>query len=136
MFSHNRPQYSSLEYKKFAEYGFLLTTSSSRFPQSNGEAERAVKTVKAMLKKSDDPYLAMLIYRSTPLQNGFSPAELLMNRRLRTNLPITETQLKLKVPDFTAVKAKEEEQNRKQNKAFDSRHATRELDPLLPGEEV
>ena len=100
------------------------------------EAERAVKTVKAMLKKSDDPYLAMLIYRSTPLQNGFSPAELLMNRRLRTNLPITETQLKPKVPDFTSVKAKEEEQNRKQKKVFDSRHATRKLDPLLPGEEV
>ena len=137
MFSDNGPQYSSLEYKKFAEeYGFLHTTSSPRFPQSNGEAERAVKTVKAMLKKSDDPYLAMLIYRSTPLQNGFSPAELLMNRRLRTNLPITEAQLKPKVPDFTAVKAKEEEQNRKQKKVFDFRHATRELDPLLPGEEV
>ena len=80
--SDNGPQYSSLEFKKFAEeYGFLHTTSSPKFPQSNGEAERAVKTVKAMLKKSEDPYLAMLAYRSTPLQNGFSPSELLMNRR-------------------------------------------------------
>ena len=81
--SDNGPQYSSLEFKKFAEeYGFLHTTSSPKFPQSNGEAERAVKTVKAMLKKSEDPYLAMLAYRSTPLQNGFSPSELLMNRHL------------------------------------------------------
>ena len=63
MISDNGPQYSSLEYKKFTEeYGFLHTTSSSKFPQSNGEAERAVKTVKALLKKSEDPYLAMLTY--------------------------------------------------------------------------
>ena len=47
-----------------------------------------------------------------------------MNHRLRTNLPITETQLKPKVPDFTAVKTKEEEQNRKQKNVFDSKHAT------------
>jgi len=61
--SDNGPQYSSLEYKKFAEdYGFLHTTSSPRFPQANGESERAVRTVKALLKKSDDPYLAMLTY--------------------------------------------------------------------------
>ena len=81
MISNNGPQYSSLEFKKFAEeYGFLHTISSPKFPQSNGEAERAVKTVKALLKKSEDLYLAMLIYQSTPLQNGFSPSELLMNR--------------------------------------------------------
>lgn len=90
--SDNGPQYSSLEYKKFAnEYGFLHTTSSPKFPQSNGEAERAVRTVKNLLNKSQDPYMAMLTYRSSPLGNGFSPAELLMSRRLRTNLPMTHT---------------------------------------------
>ena len=100
--SDNGPQYSSLEFKKFAEeYGFLHTTSSPKFPQSNSEAERAVKTVKAMLKKSEDPYLAMLAYQSTPLQNGFSPSELFMNRHLRTNLPMMEAQLKLQIPEFT-----------------------------------
>ena len=79
--SDNGPSYSSLEYKQFAaKYGFTHTTSSPRYPQSNGEAERAVKTVKSFLKKSDDSYLALLIYRSTPLHNGFSPSELLMSR--------------------------------------------------------
>ena len=86
MISDNGSQYSSLEYKKFTEeYGFLHTTSSPKFSQSNGEAKRAVKTVKALLKKSEDLYLAMLTYRSTPLQNSFSPSQLLMNHRLRTN---------------------------------------------------
>ena len=59
-----------------------------------------------------------------------------MNRRLRTNLPMTESQLQPQIPDFTIVKNKEEEQRRKQKKVFDSRYAARDLDPLLPGEEV
>ena len=46
-----------------------------------------------------------------------------MNRRLRTTLPITETQLQPHVPDFATIKAKEEEQKRKQKELFDSRHA-------------
>ena len=36
----NGPQYSSREFSKFAEnFGFIHTTSSPKFPQSNGEAE-------------------------------------------------------------------------------------------------
>ena len=135
--SDNGPQYSSLEYKEFAaEYGSLHKTSSPKYPQSNDEAERALRTVKELLKKSNDPYLAMLVCQSTPLQNGLNPAELLMNCRLSTNLPMIEELLKPQIPDFTTVKAKEEEQRRKQMKVFDSRHSAQELDPLLSGEQV
>ena len=44
--------------------------------------ELYVYTIKDLLNKSDDPYLAILAYRSTPLENGYSPAELLMGRKL------------------------------------------------------
>ena len=80
VFSDNGPQFSAAEFKRFAdEYGFYHKTSP-RFPQSNGEAERAVQTIKNLLQKADDPYQALLVYRATPLRNGYSPAELLMNR--------------------------------------------------------
>ena len=94
--SDNGPQYASEEFAKFAvEYIFNHITSSPHFPQSNGHVERSVQTVKNLLVKSQDPYLAILMYRSTPLPwCGLSPAELLMGRRLRTNLPLVLDHLK------------------------------------------
>ena len=45
--SDNGPQFSAEEFNKFArEYGFLHKPCSPKFPQVNGEAERAVKTVR------------------------------------------------------------------------------------------
>ena len=44
--SSNGPQYASEEFEKFAKTcGFSHNTSSPHFPQSNGLAERMVKTV-------------------------------------------------------------------------------------------
>ena len=81
--SDNGPCFSAVSVQEFAaKYGFLHTSSSPRYPRTNGEVERAVRTVKGPLKKNDDPYLALLPYRSTPLQTGLSRGELLMGRRL------------------------------------------------------
>ncbi|UYV70264.1 Transposase [Cordylochernes scorpioides] len=43
--------------------------------------------IKERLNKSQDAYLGLLAYRTTPLKNGFSTSELLMGRKLRTHLP-------------------------------------------------
>ena len=49
--SDNGPQYDSAEMKTLASlYGFKYITSTPRYPQSNGQAERTVKTVKSLLQ--------------------------------------------------------------------------------------
>ncbi|GBL84552.1 hypothetical protein AVEN_63710-1 [Araneus ventricosus] len=81
--SDNGSQFDSVktvEFKDFAKsYGFTHISSSPKFSQSNGLIEAVVKTVKARIKKSREPYLALMAYRATPLKNGFSPSELLMD---------------------------------------------------------
>ena len=81
--SDNGPQYSSEQFTEFAShYGFTHITSSPKYPQSNGAAKRAVQTIKDILKRNKmqngNMYMAMLANRLTPLENGLSPAELLM----------------------------------------------------------
>jgi transposase InsO family protein len=59
----NGPQFSGADFANFAEsYWFRHVTSSPKYPQGNAEAERALQTVKGLLKKSGDPYLALLAY--------------------------------------------------------------------------
>ena len=85
----NGPQFDSEIVKEFAQsYGFHHIASSLYYPQSNGLAERMVRAVKKFLEHSSDPYRALLSYRATPLPwCGLSPAELLMGRKIRTDLP-------------------------------------------------
>lgn len=52
----NGPQFSANCFRQFAAtWGFTHTTSSPHLPQTNGEAERAVRMVKSLLEKGKDP---------------------------------------------------------------------------------
>ena len=97
----NGPQYASKEFDEFSNlYNFSHVTSSPYYPQGNGLAEHMVQTVKGLLTKADDPHLALLIYRSTPLPwCGYSPSQLLMGRRTRTNVPMVKELLVPQLPD-------------------------------------
>ena len=102
----NDPQFACDTYAKFAhEYG--LITLPVHYSQFKGEAERVVQTVKSLLRKSGDPFLAILAYRATPLQSGFSPAELLMSHKLRTTVPMVREQCKPKVVEMTIFMEKD-----------------------------
>jgi hypothetical protein len=137
--SDNGPQFASETFSDFAKtYGFTHNTSSPRYPQANGESERAVRTAKEILKKNQDPYLALLSYHSTPLQNGLSPSQLLMGRQLKTQLPVHLVNLKPRdlTSELARVRSKEKMYRKAQGMAYNRRHRVRELPILEPGDEV
>jgi transposase InsO family protein len=103
--SDNGPQYSSSEFTKFAsDNGFRHDTSSPKYPQSNGLAERTVQTVRRIFQKCKRNNLGILEYRNTPIDNlDHSPAELLQGRQLRSLLPVLPSQLATKALDHHKV---------------------------------
>ena len=91
--SDNGPQYTAKEFQKFTKKWRIRHITASPFhPQANGLAEKSVQTVKKILSKAkadgQDLYLCLLEYRNTMIDNLALPAQLLMGRRLRTNLPV------------------------------------------------
>ncbi|UYV84093.1 K02A2.6-like [Cordylochernes scorpioides] len=85
------------------------------------------------LKKGRDPYLSLLGYRTAPLENGYSPAELCMNRKLRTTVPISPVQLQSRIPDLENLEMREKNQRHKKKTHFDIHHRARELPHLDEG---
>ena len=136
--SDNRQQFCAEAFAQFAKsYGFTHTSSPS-YPQANGEAERAVRTLKEIRKKNDDPDLALLTQRTTPLLNGLSPSQLLMGRRLRTRLPVIPSTLQpgVQARDIQKAKDREDAHRESQQRQFNNRHRARDLPLLLPGDNV
>lgn len=125
------------EFSKFArDYGFRHITSSPHFPQSNGFVEAAVKIAKLQLKKNADPYKALLEYRASPLSNGYSPAELLMGRRIRTTLPMAPQFYASKAVNYNELRRKEDDRREKQTRNYNRRHRAVQSGELIPGELV
>ena len=85
---------SDSKFRNFAQdWGFQYIQSSPYHLQSNGEAEKFVRTVKNTFTKAhqsgQNPNMALLCYRSTPINSKLpSPAELINSRLYRTLLPI------------------------------------------------
>jgi hypothetical protein len=129
--------FDSVEMRQFAsQWNFVINTSSPHFPQSNGQAERCIQTVKLLLLKAEessaDPYIALLQYRTTPLAGlDYSPAQLLYGRRLRTKLPTTAASLQ---PTFDTHKAALQHRQQHQKTQYDQ-HA-RALPSLHTGDNV
>ena len=137
--SDNGPQYASKEFRQFAtNWRFKQTTSSPRYPRSNGLAERTVQSVKRLLTKAlsshQDPYLAILESRNTPVDGFESPAKLLMSRNLRSIIPVLPQHFKPKTTDAKAFRANRE-RIQLQQKAYHDRQA-RNLPALEKGEFV
>ena len=119
--SDNGRPFNSAEYLYFAnEWGFEVNHSSPKYPQSNGEVERAVQTVKRLLKKENDKEKVLLAYRSTPFSCGYSPAELLMGRKIRRTVAIFHTLLRPKWPYLAHLQKHEAQSKMHQEKYFNT----------------
>ena len=92
------PPFNSSEFVTFREiWNIRKRLSSAYYPQSNGRAELAVKSMKRALTGNINPVSgklntdaaarAIMTYRNTPNETGMSPAQILFGRPLRDHLP-------------------------------------------------
>ena len=93
-------------------------------------AERAVQTIKRLWKKSEDFHQSLMIYRATPLESGFSPAELLLGRIIRTTLP------QLKEGEKGDFAQKDQHLKNRQKRNFDRRTCAKKLGRLEENDRV
>lgn len=93
-------------------------------------------TVKGLLQKEKDPYLALMAYRATPLANGYSPAQLSMGRQLRTTVLVTLSSLNPGWTDITKLKEEEQKKRQRLSWKFNKRHRAQHLKRLTPGDHV
>lgn len=134
--SDNGPQYSSSKFQEFADdWNFQHTTSSPRYPQSNGFIERQVQTVKRTIAKAmkdqSDMNKALQYLRSTPIDSHLpSPAEMLLGRKIQTNLPVVTADQNQRRDVEKRLRTRQE----KQKQYFD--RSTKALPPLKPAQGV
>ncbi|KAM7313793.1 uncharacterized protein ISCGN_003585 [Ixodes scapularis] len=133
MRSDNALQFGSTEFRQFAkEWGVELVTSSPYYPPSNEEAERAVQTAKNLLKKTSNSAQALLAHRTTPGPEGFSPAELLMGRKLRSTLPTAPSALRPPWQHSTRYRKRYRKRKTREASSYNRRHCTRNGRELHP----
>ena len=104
----NGPPWNGEEFKKFSEYlGFRHQRITPLWPKANAECERLMKTIGKVIRTAkienknwrQELYTFLRAYRSTPhCTTQKSPAETLLHRTFRTQLP--------EMPDHKATKSK------------------------------
>ena len=112
MASDGGPPFNSLSYRTFLKlWDIERRLSSSYFPQGNGRAEAAVKSIKRILLgninsstgelDTDAAARAIMTHRNTPAQDtGISPAVMLFGKPLRDHLPLPTRRMR---PEWEAI---------------------------------
>ena len=87
--------------------------------------------------RSEDPAMALMAYRNTPLDvTGYSPSQLLMGRILRSGLPVLPNTLKPEWPDFKIVRENDDRAKLRTETNFNRIKGARPLQPLGTGDKV
>ena len=135
--SDGGPQFNSAEFRYFCKNNDIYHSMSDPYhAQGNGAAERAVQTAKRILKQ-ENISTALLAYRATPIDvTGYSPAQLMLGKNLKTELPVSDEQLKPEWPDFEHVLRNHNDAKKKSAENFNRAHGARPLPPLHVGQDV
>ncbi|UYV79315.1 K02A2.6-like [Cordylochernes scorpioides] len=139
MMTDNGPPFQSTEMMEFAkEWNVTHTTSSPRFPQSNGMIERTIQTLKSTIIKcqqsKQDIYQALLLLRNTEHNSLPSPAVMLYGRKQRLFLPMKTTLMNESRICEDSIR-KQHEANQSRMKFYFNRH-TMDLPSLENGQSV
>ena len=138
LITDNGPPFNSSELRRFCqEWNLEHYTSSPNYPQSDGQAERAVQTVKQRMARckedGQDFKQALLQMRTTPISKDLpSPFEILHGRPGRT----VYGQAAQTVLNLRDVKQKLIQRQEKTAEHYNKRHAVRELPPLHESQSV
>jgi len=141
--SDGGPPYNAHDFRKFLrDWGINHRLSSAYYPQSNGRAESAVKTMKRILTTNISPSgsldtdaaaKAILLHRNTPPPDmGVSPAELLFGHPLRDHLP---KPIRMRL-EWLELADRRETAHAQRNRYANNHVNPYNLNPLSPGDLV
>ena len=94
--SDNATYFKSEEFQDFVmDWSIQHITSSPRYPQGNGMAEKAVGIVKELYTKCQDVKLGLLLLKTIPITGEHhkfqAPANVFFGHTLKANLPIYQS---------------------------------------------
>ena len=79
--------------------------------------------------------LALMTYRNTPIAvTGYSPAELMIGRQMRTTLPVMPQHLQPHWPDRNEICMNDKHAKNKYEYYYNKHHSVRQREDLKPGE--
>ena len=131
-------QFASAEFRDFAyKWGFTHSMSSPHYPKSNGHAQAAVKAMKSLLKKSSPSrhinsnafQRGLIEWRNTLSSHGQFPAQILLGRQLRFDIPALDSTF---TPPWKPSTSKRIETRREEGRDAKRRYdtTTRQLKPI------
>jgi hypothetical protein len=117
----NGPSFRT-EFKKWAkDRDIIVNNSAPNKPTSNGLAECAVRIVKHMLLKHHlnfEAFMhALMEFRATPRTDSYSPSQVFYGRRIKTDVPITASHLRMRTDLSAAESARQRVLDSKRNSA-------------------
>ena len=132
LMTDNGPWFTSKEFCRFrSSWRFQHVASSQHYPQSNGKAEIAVKTIKRLrmkcAKSGQSEFRALLDWRNSPTE-GMSISSAFYE------LPVQDTTTSLLRPRYGTKEDTEVLKQRKKRQKLFYNFITKSLPPPCPGE--